>query len=444
MNITLVPQELLLKQVNPLIYLFRYLPIRVKCIVFLCVVFCTSCSDGKEVLMHNPAGIIVIDSITPDVAGMAEDMFIYGQNFSTNKEEIKVSINGKNAAVVGARMNCIYVVVPKRPDANGNVIVTIGDKSSNEFPFTYKTAEVAQTLAGTGVSGDVDGTGEKAQFNFSDMSGLCLNPANEVVIADCGNGKIKSISVSGEVKTIASGLQKPMDVIYDKDGNLFLANCDGMTIVKIGADKKQKVVGRMDWPTAVAYDETTDKVVGVLYSGTNIMAVKDKNVEATDSNPNMEVFMPTNGINISFMRFKDGDLYFTSSNKHAVYVLRKGTDIPEVIAGIPGKKGITTVETNAKEALLTNPCGLDFAPNGDIYFSSGTTTRGASEDNKLYMLRQKDGKVLPFIGKKEAGNADGGSSNAMFDSPAAIRIDKDNSVYLIDKRNYKVRKITVQ
>lgn len=410
----------------------------------MCIAFCVSCSDNKEIPSHNLTADIVIDSITPDVAGMAEDMFIYGRNFSTNKNEIKVSINGKSAAVVGARMDCIYVVVPKRPDANGNVIVTIGEKNSNEFPFTYKTAEVAQTLAGTGISGDVDGAGEKAQFNFSDMPGLCLNPANEVVIADCGNNKIKLISAAGEVKTIATGLKKPMDVLYDKDGNLFIANCDGMGIVKIGADKKQKNVGRMDWPTAVAYDETTDKVVGVLYSGANIMVIKDKNAEATDSDTNMEVFMPTNGINISFMRFKDGDLYFTSSNQHAVYILRKGTDIPEVIAGVPGKKGITTVETNAKEALLTNPCGLDFAPNGDIYFSSGTTTGAVSEDNKLYMLRLKDEKVLPFIGKKEAGNADGGSSNAMFNSPAALRIDKDNSVYLIDKRNFKVRKITVQ
>lgn len=422
---------------------FRYRPGKGGWLALLGSILAFSCSDHDSVRSHDPARAIVIDSITPETGGMADDLFIYGKNFSADKEEIGVTINGKKAAVIGATPDRIYAIVPKRPETRGNIVVTIGESESNPYPFTYRTAEVAQTLAGTGISGDADGAGEKAQFNFTDMAGLCLGPDGKVVVADCGNGKIKSVSEIGEVKTVVSGLNKPMDVIYDSEGNLYIANCDAMNIIRVGADKKQTVVGKMDWPTAIAYDETTDRIVAVLYSGTQIMALKDKHGEA-GADTNMEVFMPTNGIHISFMRFYKGDLYFTSSNRHAIYVLRKGASAPEAIAGVPGQKGITLTETDASEALLTNPCGLDFAPNGDLYFSSGTTTRAASDDNKLYILRRKDNKVVPFIGKKEAGNADGGASGALFDSPSALRIDEANSVYLVDKRNHKIRKITVQ
>lgn len=403
----------------------------------------SSCKEEQELDSHDSNQEIRIDSITPSLAGMAEDLFIYGKNFSTNKQDIRVTINGKEASVISSRMDMIFVVVPKRPDIMGNVIVSIGNKSSNGFPFTYKTSEVVQTFAGTGVSGDVDGASEKAKFNFTDMSGLCLSPTGEVVVADCGNNKIKSISETGQVKTLLSGLSKPMDVIYDKQGNLFFANCDAGSIVRYDVNKKQTVVGTMGWPTGIAYDDVTDKIVAILYNSGDIMAVKDKNAEdPTDTA--METFMTTGDINVSFMRFKDGDLYFTSSNKHAIYVLKKGKNAPEVIAGVPGKKGIITQETQAKEALLTNPSGLDFAPNGDLYFSTGLPTKAASSDNKIYVLRKSDGIIYPLIGKTTAGNADGASSSAMFNSPAALRVDSDNSVYLLDKLNFKVRKVTVQ
>lgn len=411
-------------------------------LLLLCVIG-FSCSEDQSVDCHDYDQEIIIDSITPSLGGMAEDMFIYGKNFSTNKQDVHVTINGKEAAVIGSKMDVIFVIVPKRPDMVGSVVVSIREKSSNKFPFTYKTSEVVQTFAGTGISGDVDGASEKAQFNFTDMSGLCFSPTGEVVVADCGNNKIKLISETGQVKTLFTGLSKPMDVIYDKQGNLFVANCDGSSIVRYDTNKKQVVVGTMGWPTGIAYDDVTDKIVGILYNSGDIMAVKDKNAQ-NPADTEMETFMATGGINVSFMRFKEGNLYFTSSNKHAIYVLKKGTSVPEVIAGIPGTKGITTVETPAKEALLTNPCGLDFAPNGDIYFSTGLPTRAASSDNKVYVLRQSDGKVYPLIGKTTAGNADGASSGAMFNSPSALRVDAENSVYLLDKLNFKVRKITVQ
>ena len=115
----------------------------------------SSCKKEQELDSHDSNQEIRIDSITPSLAGMAEDMFIYGKNFSTNKQDIRVTINGKEASVIGSRMDMIFVVVPKRPDIMGNVIVSIGNKSSNGFPFTYKTSEVVQTFAGTGVSGEI-------------------------------------------------------------------------------------------------------------------------------------------------------------------------------------------------------------------------------------------------------------------------------------------------
>ena len=49
----------------------------------------SSCKKEQELDSHDSNQEIRIDSITPSLAGMAEDMFIYGKNFSTNKQDIR-------------------------------------------------------------------------------------------------------------------------------------------------------------------------------------------------------------------------------------------------------------------------------------------------------------------------------------------------------------------
>ena len=67
-----------------------------------------------------------------------------------------------------------------------------------------KTDIVSQNfIAGsnTYVSGDIDGNGSNAKFNFP--RGICADPQGNLYVADSGNNKIKKIAPNGDVTTIS-------------------------------------------------------------------------------------------------------------------------------------------------------------------------------------------------------------------------------------------------
>ena len=67
------------------------------------------------------------------------------------------------------------------------------------------------TIAGTGESGDKDGSGNEATFN--DPHGIAINNDGTIIVADSGNHKIKGIDLDGNVFTIAGTGEQG-----DKDG----------------------------------------------------------------------------------------------------------------------------------------------------------------------------------------------------------------------------------
>ncbi|MCK6501381.1 MAG: hypothetical protein L6Q38_18020, partial [Nitrospira sp.] len=74
---------------------------------------------------------------------------------------------------------------------------------------------VVTTVAGSGVAGDLDGPA--ASSRFSSPLGVCVDDAGSVFVADTGNNRIRKISASGEVSTVAG------------DGNAGLVNGPGAT-----------------------------------------------------------------------------------------------------------------------------------------------------------------------------------------------------------------------
>lgn len=130
-------------------------------------------------------------------------------------------------------------------DVDGNVYVA---EISGRKVRRITPAGVVSTLAGSGVQGSADGTGTAASFNSPE--GIAVAGNGNVLVADTGNHKIRSITPSGVVSTLAgSGVQGdaegdvaaasfsfPKGITVDASGTVAVGDTGNNKIRKIAQD----------------------------------------------------------------------------------------------------------------------------------------------------------------------------------------------------------------
>ena len=323
-------------------------------------------------------------------------------------------------------------------DAAGNLYVT---DSGDLVVRKVTPAGVVTTLAGKPAGrGTTDGTGAAARF--TQPSGIVVDRSGSVYVADAGN--LRKISPTGDVTTVkASGLRADGGLALDASGTLYFLDRNSGTVSKLSpAGVVSQIVGALRDPRGIVVSAN-----GTLYvteANNNVVRViTAAGVASTFAGlPTTSSVGSTNGVGSS-ARFNypegiavdaAGNLYVAESQNQTI---RKITPLGATtfsvttLAGAAGQQG--NVDGTGAAARFSYPYGVAVDATGNVYV--------ADQGNATIRKITPAGVVTTMAGKGSSGAAvDGTGAAARFVSPAGLAIDRAGNLYVGDGAT--VRKVT--
>jgi sugar lactone lactonase YvrE len=294
-------------------------------------------------------------------------------------------------------------------DGSGNVYVA--DRSNNTIR-KITSAGAVTTLAGlAGMQGSADGTGSIARFNFPQS--VAVDGGGNVYVADTGNQTIRKITPSGVVTTLAglagahgytdgtgsaARFWKPQGVAVDDSGNVYVA--DEETIRKITPAGAVTTLAGL----AGAFGNADGTGISAQFHSPSGVAVDD-----------------------------GGNVYVADSGNNTI---RKITPVGVVttLAGLAGVVG--SADGAGSAARFSYPVGVAVDGSGNVYVAD------VSDNNTVRKITPA-GVVTTLVGSAGVpGSADGTGSAARFNFPYGVAVDVSGNMYVADRNNCTIRKIT--
>ncbi|HXI13097.1 MAG TPA: hypothetical protein VNM92_10700 [Thermoanaerobaculia bacterium] len=352
-------------------------------------------------------------------------------------------------------------------DSSGNVYVA---DSSNHTIRKITPAGAVTTLAGlAGSSGSDDGTGSAARFRSP--VGVATDSSGNVYVADTSNHTIRKITPAGAVTTLAglagsfasadgtgsaARFAAPSGVATDSSGNVYVADLFNSTIRKItpagavttlaglaesgGSTDGTGSAARFGEPAGLATDSSgnvyvadssnhTIRKITTAGAVTTLAGLADFfNSGSADGTGSAARFNRPYGVATD----SSGNVYVADSSNHTI---RKITPVGAVttLAGLAGFSA--TADGTGSAARFRSPSGVATDSSGNVYV--------ADTINHTIRKITPTGAVTTLAGLGGTrGSADGIGSAARFDNPNGVATDSSGNVYVADRSNHTIRKIT--
>jgi hypothetical protein len=364
-----------------------------------------------------------------------------------------LTVNPVTAAMNGDSFQCVIT------NANGTVL-------SSPATLVVTTPLTVTTLAGqAGTSGFTDGSGAAARFYFP--SDAAVDAAGNIYVADTDNHTIRKVTPAGTVTTLAglagtngsadgSGtaarFNHPSGVAVDAAGNVYVADTDNDTIRKItsagvvttlagsagvsGSADGSGTAARFSGPSGIAADAAGNLYVADTLNHT-IRKVTSSGAVSTvaglagasgsaDGTGAVARFHGPQGLAVDSL----GNLYVADTNNDTIRKVVLSTGAVNTVAGQAGISG--SADGTGSQARLYFPSGVAVDRSGNLYV--------ADTENSTIREITSAGVVLTVAGQAGvSGGDDGAGIAARFHFPAGLAVDDAGDIYVADTSNHTLR-----
>jgi uncharacterized protein (TIGR03437 family) len=355
-------------------------------------------------------------------------------------------------------------------DSSGNLYV-----SDNSSVFKVDQNRVLTRIAGNGIPGYSGDGGLATAAQLYLPAGLAFDAAGNLYISDLGNNRVRKVSGSGIIATVAgmgvrgfSGdggpavnaqLAGPAGLAVDAAGNLLIADTPNFRIRKVspggiittiagtgseiaGGDGLLAINAQL-WPDGIALNAAGDLFVG---DGNNLRVRKISaatGIISTVAGNGTQGYSGDSGpavsAQINFVEFvavdSSGSLLLDDGvNRRIRKITPDGIITTVAGTGTPGFSGDGGQAIAAQ--ISSGFGGLAADTAGNYYIADANNYRVRKVSTAGIINTVAGNGVGSFSG-------DGGPAvNAQLNSPGAVTIDGSGNLFIADSQNYRIRKVS--
>ncbi len=278
---------------------------------------------------------------------------------------------------------------------------------------------IITTVAGNGVAGSSGDGGQATNAELYLPTGIAVDSAGELFIADFGNHLVRKVSASGVISTLAS-VSAPAGVALDASGNLYIADQQTSRIQKVSANGANTIAAgngiasfsgdggpasaaQLNLPSSVAADAAGNVYISDFLNRSVRKVSPDGTINTV---PGLNLVYPG-----ALAVDAAGNLYVADEGRSQVFKVSASGSV-STVAGT-GTQGYSGDGGPATSAKLENPEALAVDSSGNLYI-----VEAFSRLRKV----SPSGTISTFAG--------GNSSITLNSGPYGVAVDSGGNVYV--------------
>lgn len=368
-------------------------------LAIVCYMTLSSMQCGKDIVSYWP----YLSTVEPVRGHAGDTLVVQGYNLTYDSSaERYLTLNDQRIPVLSYNKDSLTFIVPSGTE-RGTLSFNVGNYKASYGPYFIPVKDaVVTTIAGTGVTGNQDGEGANASFNYP--AGIAVDALGTFLyVADCYNRLIRKVSLADHT---VSSISLPTAF---NNGETF------DNPVHLSVNKWNNVIYVSGMTRNLLYIQLPSEFYIIYYADqtiTGVTAAKDREVYISVGKENTIWKMDSQGRNRSRYKSKFSDpgaLFYDWNTNRVMY---------------------SQIDSSHQQ-VIDDHIRFNTAANAGFVKDKYDNYYVADPSCNCIQKYDADTKTVSTIaGNGTTADVDGIGLAASFDSPRSITIDNDGNLYV--------------